>query len=126
MAKRIVVINDDTAFLTLLQELLSDEGYETHLCREGANSYRQVLELNPDGIVLDIRMDSPETGWQVLEMLKLDPKLTKKPVIVCSADLPQLQERAVYLKSKGCDVLAKPFDLDDLLTLLRQTVGGPE
>lgn len=125
MAKRIVVINDDTTFLTLMQELLIDYGYEAHICKEGTGSHETVRAINPDGIILDIRLDSPETGWLVLELLKLDPTLTKKPIIICSADIISIQERRDYLKSKGCEVLVKPFDLDDLLTLLRQLVGEP-
>jgi len=124
--KRIVAINDDTIFLELLRDLLSEEGYDAHLCKEGAEAYQRVRGLDPDGIILDVRMESPETGWKVLELLKLDPRLTAKPVIVCSADQAQLQDRAAYLESKGCYVLPKPFDLDDLLGLLQQTVGGPE
>ena len=126
MAKRIAVINDDTIFLTLLHDLLSEEGYETHLFHEGEGAYTKVRDLDPDAIVLDIRMDSPASGWQVLELFKLDPVLTKKPIIVCSADLLQLQDRALYLKSKGCEALPKPFDLTDLLMLLERLVGGPE
>ena len=45
---------------------------------------------------------------------------------ICSADMVQLQERALYLKTKGCEVLPKPFDLNDLLTLLERTAGKPE
>ena len=123
MAKRIAVINDDTTFLTLLHDLLSEEGYETHLFHEGAAAYERVRELDPDAIVLDVRMESPETGWKVLELFKLDRVLTKRPIVVCSADLPQLQDRAVYLKSKGCEILPKPFDLDDLLSLLGRLIG---
>lgn len=126
MAKRIAVINDDTVFLTLLHDLLSEEGYDTHLFHEGAAAYKKVRDLDPDAVVLDIRMENPATGWQVLELFKLDPVLTQKPIIVCSADLPQLQDRAVYLRSKGCETLPKPFDLTDLLTMLDRLIGGPE
>ncbi len=125
MAKRIVVINDDTTFLTLMQELLTDYGYEAHICKEGTESHETVRAIDPDCMILDIRLDSPETGWLVLEVLKLDPLLTKKPVIICSADIALIQERMAYLKSKGCEVLFKPFDLDDLLGLLRQLIGEP-
>lgn len=125
MAKRIAVINDDTVFLALLHDLLSEEGYETHLFHEGAASYEQVRELDPHVIILDVRMESPEAGWKVLELFKLDPALTRRPIVVCSADLTQLQDRAAYLKSKGCEILPKPFDLDDLLNLLVRLAGAP-
>lgn len=125
MAKRIAIINDDTAFLNLMHELLTDEGYEVQLFREANRAYEGVREMRPDAIVLDIRMESPATGWQVLELLKLDPVISATPVIVCSADVTALQERAAHLHSKGCEVLAKPFDLDDLLTMLRRLLQIP-
>src|SRR5690348_2587139 len=110
MAKRIAVVNDDTIFLQLMHELLTEEGYESQLCKEGASAYQQVRAFNPDAIVLDIRMEQPHTGWQVLELFKLDPVLTATPIIVCSADPLQLQDRALYLQGKGCLILPKPFD----------------
>jgi CheY-like chemotaxis protein len=123
MAARVAVINDDTAFLELMYELLLEEGYDAHCYKEGAACYDQVRELDPAAIILDIRMGNPETGWQVLELFKLDRVLSKKPIIVCSAAVSELQTHAPYLQSKGCMILAKPFDLDDLLRLLAQAVG---
>lgn len=125
MAKRIAVINDDTAFLELMSTLLSEEGYEAHIFRESKSAYQEARELGPDAIILDIRMESPATGWQMLELFKLDPVLARVPIIVCSADITALQERAVHLQSKGCDLLPKPFDLDDLLNVLGRLVGPP-
>jgi DNA-binding response OmpR family regulator len=126
MALRIAVINNDTAFLTLMHELLTEEGYEAHIFREGADDYPALRELVPDAIILDIRLEHPEGGWNLLELCRLDPTLAKTPIIVCSADVRALQERALYLQSQGCQVLPKPFDLDTLLALLRQVLGeGP-
>ena len=125
MATCIAVINDDTTFLHLMHDLLTEEGYDTHLFHEGAADYPAVKEVQPAAIILDIRLEQPAAGWQTLELFKLDPTLTHTPVIICSADLRSLQEHAVHLRSKGCEILAKPFDLDDLLTLLHRLVGEP-
>lgn len=126
MAQKIAAINDDTVFLDLLRELLTEEGYEVHLFKEANHAFERVRDLKPDAIILDIRMDNPVTGWQVLELIKLDPAVSRVPIIVCSADLTALQERAVHLQSKGCEVLPKPFDLDDLLSVLRRVLQAPD
>jgi CheY-like chemotaxis protein len=89
------------------------------------SDYRELRTLAPDVIILDIRLGTPEAGWEVLDLLKLDLVLTRTPIIVCSADLRALQERSTLLQAKGCHVLPNPFDLDDLLTLLAQLVGLP-
>jgi len=113
---RVVVINDDTDFLTLMSDLLSEtEGYEVQVCREGNRAYKFVKEQEPDLVILDIRIDGQETGWTILECLTLDPQTRPIPLIVCSAAIRDLQEHQPMLDQYGIDVLPKPFDLDALL-----------
>jgi DNA-binding response OmpR family regulator len=126
MGQKIAAINDDTVFLDLLFELLTEEGYEVHVLKEANSAFERVRELKPDAIILDIRMDHPVSGWQVLELIKLEPALTSVPIVICSADLIALQERATHLQSKGCEILAKPFDLDDLLGVLRRVMPAAD
>jgi CheY-like chemotaxis protein len=113
---RIVVINDDTDFLSLMSELLTDVGeYDVEVCREGNHAYQFVKEKQPDLAILDIRMEGQEAGWAILECLTLDPKTHSIPLIVCSAAIRELQAHQELLDRYGIDVLTKPFDLDALL-----------
>jgi CheY-like chemotaxis protein len=113
---RIVVINDDTDFLSLMSELLTDVGeYDVEVCREGNHAYQFVKEKQPDLAILDIRMEGQEAGWAILECLTLDPKTHSIPLIVCSAAIRELHEHQELLDRYGIDVLTKPFDLDALL-----------
>ena len=113
---RIVVINDDTDFLSLMSELLTEVGeYDVEICREGNHAYQFVKEKNPDLAILDIRMEGQEAGWAILECLTLDPKTKPIPLIVCSAAIRELQAHEEMLDRYGIDVLTKPFDLDLLL-----------
>lgn len=124
MPRRIAVVDDEPSVLDLLQEVLSDEGYEAHPFLGGAADYPRVRDLAPDAIILDIRMEDLRTGWDMLDRMRRDPVLGATPVIVCSGDLPLLRERAADLERLGAMTLAKPFDLDDLLALLDRAVGG--
>ena len=113
---RIVVINDDTDFLSLMSELLTEVGeYDVEICREGNHAYQFVKEKQPDLAILDIRMEGQEAGWAILECLTLDPKTHPIPLIVCSAAIRELQAHQEMLDHYGIDVLTKPFDLDALL-----------
>jgi DNA-binding response OmpR family regulator len=113
---RIAVINDDTAFLDLMEELLEkEEGYEVSVCREANNAYKFVKKGMPDLVILDIRVGHEENGWTILELLTLDPATRPIPVIICSAALHSLAEHQPLLEQYDCEVLAKPFDLDALL-----------
>ncbi len=114
--RRIVVINDDTDFLTLMTELLSEiEGYEVQVCREGDHAYQFVREQMPDLVILDIRIEGQDIGWAILECVTLDPRTNPIPMIVCSAAIRELQSHEELLERYGIDVLTKPFDLDTLL-----------
>jgi CheY-like chemotaxis protein len=114
--ERVVVINDDTDFLTLMSELLSEtEGYEVQICREGDHAYQFVKDQQPDLVILDIRIEGQDIGWAILECLTLDPKTSSIPLIVCSAAIRELQAHEELLERYGIDVLTKPFDLDALL-----------
>jgi len=115
MAPLIAVVDDDTDFLTLLTDLLEGEGYRARSLMVAGAAYQDLLALRPDLIILDVRMETPEAGWQLLELLKLTPATAATPVIMCSADAPFLRAKEAHLLERGCAVLEKPFDLDDLL-----------
>jgi CheY-like chemotaxis protein len=117
---RIAIVNDDTAFLDLMQELLEqEEGYEVHICKEADRAYEFVKALHPDLVLLDIRVNAEENGWTILNLLTLDPATRPIPVIVCSAAIQSLKVHEALLQQYDCEVLTKPFDLDALLTMVQ-------
>jgi DNA-binding response OmpR family regulator len=121
---RIAVINDDTAFLDLMEELLeTEEGYDVSVCKEANNAYQFVKDWHPNLVILDVRVGHEENGWQILELLTLDPVTRPIPVIVCSAALHSLAEHQPLLEQYGCEMLAKPFDLDALLTKVQAALS---
>jgi DNA-binding response OmpR family regulator len=119
MGRRISVINDFEPFLDVMQRLLHEHGYEVDIVHESSIAEEQVKAFKPDLIVLDLRLEKPDTGWQLLELFRLDPELAALPVIVCSADLGSLQEHQAAFERQGIRSLEKPFNLDELLDLLK-------
>ena len=121
---RIVLINDDTAFLSLMQELLEGiERYRVVTCREWDDAYHFVQQTKPDLAILDIVFGGEERGWKILELLTLNPETRPIPVIVCSAAIRSLQDHEPLLQRYGIGVLPKPFDLDALLQKVREMLG---
>jgi DNA-binding response OmpR family regulator len=125
MARRIAVIDDDPAFLELVHDLLEEEGYTPATFQAGMADISGVRDFRPDAIVLDLRMDAPHTGSEMLAAFQQDAVLRATPIIISSADTRQLQENAASWESRGYRTLQKPFDLDALLSLLEDVVGGP-
>ncbi len=127
MAKPLIaVVNDDTIFLELMHDLLTEEGYRTAIWKEGDKAYEMIKEHRPLLVILDIRMERPDTGWMVLELMRLDPETAQIPVIICSADTERIRAKEAYLREKGCQILEKPFLLEDLLDKVRSFIGAPE
>lgn len=123
----IAVVNDDTTFLRLMDELLRvEEGYKVSASFVGSDAYLFVRELQPELVVLDLVFgDNAEQGWRTLDLLTLDPATRRIPVIVCSAATVQLQDHADWLRGFDVEVLTKPFDLDVLLERIQNTLGEP-
>ncbi|MBA2453525.1 MAG: response regulator [Chloroflexia bacterium] len=122
----VAIVNDDTQFLRLMEIVLSDAGYDTLSFYEGGKAYQNIKEHLPDLVVLDIRMEHPEAGWVILDLMRLDRETADIPVLVCSADYEELEVKAEYLESKRAGVLRKPFDIEDLVARVREYVGPPE
>jgi two-component system, cell cycle response regulator len=112
--RRIAVVNDDTVFLEMMASVLAEQGYETEIYRETDGAFESLQRSRPDLIILDIRMERPENGWTLLELLILDRVTSTVPVIVCSAAVVDLREREDWLAAHGIAILPKPFDIKDL------------
>ena len=120
-AGRIVVVDDTPELLDLIEALLTDEGYAVTLCQEGARARDVVAREQPDLVMLDLRMDGV-AEWEVLDALKANDATAAIPVIVCSGAVDELQAAEPRLRALGCDILVKPFDIDDLLGLVERAV----
>ncbi len=120
----IAIVNDDTIFLSLMEDLLSEEGYRTELINSSDKAYKEIRKLKPALVILDIVMDKPESGWTILELLQLDPETTNIPVILASADARFIREKSDWLEQHGIDSLEKPFNLDDLLVKVEEHLPG--
>jgi CheY-like chemotaxis protein len=123
---RIAVINDDTVFLRLMEELLRvEQGYAVGVCRQWQDAHEFVRDFRPDLVILDVVMSDEEAGWRILNLLTLDPETRPIPVLVCSAAVRSLHEHQALLDQFGIRALPKPFDLDTLLAAIGEMLADP-
>lgn len=122
----IAVVDDDPVYSEMMKTFLDDEGFATILIADAATAVDTIDKAQPALALLDVRMDSVESGVHVLNALRQRPGTSGLPVIVCSADQQFLGNRADYLRSQNATSIAKPFDLDRLLALIHEslTPGG--
>lgn len=64
MAK-ILMIDDDTDFVTGMRILLESRGHEVFAAFNGEEGLTRVKEVNPDLVVLDVMMDTRTEGFHV-------------------------------------------------------------
>ncbi len=122
----ILVVNDTQEILDLMQELLEEEGYRvtTSLARLDLAKIKQIA---PDIIVQDLLFEgNQETGWKMLHLMRLDPELARIPLILCTAATRTVNdpEMAEQLDRLGIRVVLKPFNIEELLTALAETLTG--
>ena len=115
MPARIMVVDDTQEILDLFEDLLTDEGYEVALCATNLPDMAEVERVAPDLIILDLVMGGEETGWQMLQKLRMKRSTARIPVILCTAAIRAAQEMEGYLKTKNVGLILKPFDIDELL-----------
>jgi two-component system sensor kinase FixL len=120
---RIAVVDDDTVFLDMMAAVLEEGGWDTEVYRESDTAFSALKRTHPDLIILDIRMATPETGWAILDLLRLDPATVTIPVIVCSAAILDLRSHQTWLQEHGIAILPKPFDLTELFALVETALG---
>ncbi len=123
MATRILIVNDTAEILDMFRVVLEDEGYEVVLFSFPLRKIEDIEALHPDLIILDLIFGGEKLGWQMLEMLKLQRSTNAIPVIVCTAAAQTVRDQEGYLASQGVRVLYKPFDLDDLLAMIKQATA---
>jgi two-component system, OmpR family, response regulator VicR len=118
----IVVMDDDHAYLRLMERLLTSEGYQVLPAHESSQAHELVRRELPSLVITDLRLQNPDAGMELVELIRLDPETTSIPILVCSADSQFLREKGESLREKRCETLEKPFDLDELLAKVKATM----
>ena len=121
---RISFVNDNADFLELMSAILDeDAGYDVTLFHGERVAIGELAGSNPDLIIVDLLMGGA-SGWEIVTLARADERLADVPIIVCSADVTALRERAGELERIGnIQVLAKPFAIDEMTDLVGELVG---
>jgi CheY-like chemotaxis protein len=115
---RVLAVEDDQTIRDLLIELLSGEGFEIQCAANGLEALAILGGWIPDVIILDLMMPVMDAEVFREHQLKMQ-RAANVPIVVLSA-LNDVQDRAKALGATG--VIAKPFDLDSLVKMLRKVV----
>ena len=118
---RVLLIDDDQSNLEFMRQLLRMDGHELLWAADGEQGIALVKEFHPELIICDVIM--PHLGgYAVLETVRADPQFSAIPVLLFSAAMGE-EARAIGLRRGATEVMAKPFDLEQLRAAIRRCLG---
>src|SRR5436305_312994 len=116
---RILIVDDNTANIALVERLLEWAGYGNFLSTTDPEKTLELYEsFKPDLIILDLHMPKLD-GYQVMRRLaeRSDPA-EYLPILVFTADATnEARQRALSLGA--CDFLTKPGDAMEIRVRVR-------
>ena len=110
---KVLIVDDVSDNLTIVEKILKSAGYITTLAEDGLSTLAIVQEKQFDLILLDIMMPGM-SGIEVCQHLKQDPATKNIPVIFLTANADRDTLIKAY-EAGGSDYLKKPFFKEELL-----------
>lgn len=109
----ILVIDDNVEELQLLLGVLRQAGHRISLAFDAMQGYRRVTALQPDLVLLDVRMGAND-GFTTCRLLKADAATARIPVIFVTSS-SSVEERLTGLREGAVDYILKPFEPAEVL-----------
>jgi DNA-binding response OmpR family regulator len=109
--QKVLIVEDDSAILTGLVDLLEGEGYSVHKTINGAEALRLYEQERPDLVLLDI-MIPEKSGYDVCREIRSKDSVT--PIIMLTAKGQEV-DKVVGLELGADDYIVKPFGIHELL-----------
>jgi chemosensory pili system protein ChpA (sensor histidine kinase/response regulator) len=117
LAERILVVDDDDDIREVMHDMLTSEGFRVDVARDGLDALAKLDGTSqPPLILLDMMMPGMD-GETFLKILRGKPALADAPVVVISGNAAA-RDAARRLRAAAC--LMKPFELEDLLGVVRR------
>src|SRR5258708_37727217 len=117
--KKILVCDDDPDILDVISHLLVHAGYVVNTATEHEEFFEKFKAVQPDLILLDVRMPERDGFWIAQELQRLN---NKAPIMFITA-----HNRSVYRLcapiAGAVDFVVKPFDPDVLLERVKKAVN---
>ena len=113
----VLIVEDDPSILMVLSDYLSGEGYRVLQAENGEQAF-EILASKPhlDLMVTDFRLPGGISGVQIAEpAVKVRPDLK----VVFISGYPQEIHETDSPITRKAPILAKPFDLDELQSIIK-------
>lgn len=117
-ARKVLIVDDDSFIIGLLQRFLRSKGYLVHSAADGRTGLKKLSQENPDVVLLDIVLPG-RGGLEVLPEIKARNPETVV-IMISSVDSENVAQKALEM---GADAYVnKPFDLDVVAQLMEEAL----
>ncbi|VAW26642.1 Response regulator of zinc sigma-54-dependent two-component system [hydrothermal vent metagenome] len=113
---KIFIVDDERILRVTIADGLRDEGYTVFEFSSGAGALQQFLEEKPDVVITDMRMP----GMDGLELLARINQLSPQTEVILMTAYASVSTAVKALKAGAYDYLTKPFQIEELLAILRR------
>ena len=114
LSPRVMLVEDEEAFIEALQVGLAREGFEVVVARDGAEALAKFDGWNPDIMLLDVMLPKV-SGTDVCREIR---KTSQVPIIIVSAKGSEV-DAVVGLEVGADDYIVKPYRLRELVARMR-------
>ena len=123
--RKVLVVDDDVRNVFALTSVLEGYGMEV-LYAEDGQAGMDLLQHNPDVaiVLMDVMMPGLD-GYATTEAIRNMPQFAELPIIMITAKVMQ-GDREAGLSAGASDYVAKPVDVDHLLSVMRTWLQHPE
>lgn len=112
---KILIIDDDESLRDSCTQALKNSGYEIDTAEDGEKGLSKAKELNPDLILLDLKMPGM-SGEEVLKKLK---KYDSKIIIIIITGYATVESAVDSMKQGVYEYLPKPFTPKELRKIVQ-------
>ena len=124
--KRILLVDDEPDFCSIVQGQLEKEGFEVELAYNGVEGLKKIRENPPDAIILDVMMPEKD-GYEVCEELKGDENLADIPVVLLTAVASHVTSTRYShrdgMSTEADDYIAKPASAEEITQSIKGLLG---
>lgn len=126
MSIRVVIVDDDSFYAEILEDLLSMQGYASRHFLSGAECLAALAhDAGAEAIsafILDVVMPDMD-GYALCERLRADPRFRHTPILFVSSK-SSLEDRMRGYEAGGTDYLSKPAQPEELKAKLRLAIDN--
>ena len=118
MAKKILIVDDDSDFVEAITLILRPKKFEVVTAYNGKEGIEKVKSERPDLVVLDVMMPEKD-GYSVCKELKSDPKWSHIPVLLLTAVVSHVPTtrftQQMGMETEADDYIDKPVEPEVLV-----------